>query len=360
MSSISPEFKQIENVEWAEFFIGGEYGLFEVESTSSGIDKNKLNTDVGVTNIPYITRTEFNNGINLFIPINQKDNYSINEGNVITIGLDTQTVFYQPHEFYTGQNIQILRHKNLNKNNALFIIPLIKIQMQKFNWGGNGATLGRLARTKIVLPIDSKGEPDWAFMEQYICNLHNEKKKQYKSFVDNVLMSINYSVVPKLEEKTWEEFEINKLFNTRIGKSIDGNKIDKMSGDIPYITRKEKDNGLDGFINYDTAFLSDEAPVITIGNETAAPFVQKTKFYTGTKVNILKPKKDLNEYVLFFIATSLRQQKVKYNYSYTINSTRLKQQKILLPINEETGEPDFDYMEQYIKNMMLTKYQQYR
>ena len=163
-----------------------------------------------------------------------------------------------------------------------------------------------------------------------------------------------------MEEKTWEEFEINKLFNTRIGKSIDGNKIDKMLGDIPYITRKEKDNGLDGFINYDTAFLSDEAPVITIGNETAAPFVQKTKFYTGTKVNILKPKKDLNEYVLFFIATSIRQQKVKYNYSYTINSTRLKQQKILLPINEETGNPDFDYMEQYIKNIMLTKYKQYR
>lgn len=32
--------------------------------------------------------------------------YKVDEGNVITIGLDTQTVFYQPASFYTGQNIQ--------------------------------------------------------------------------------------------------------------------------------------------------------------------------------------------------------------------------------------------------------------
>ncbi|WP_455676429.1 hypothetical protein [Pseudoscardovia suis] len=33
-------------------------------------------------------------------------------------------------------------------------------------------------------------------------------------------------------------------------------------------------------------------------------------------------------------------------------------QKLMLPITD-SGEPDYEYMEQYSKNMMLRKYQQY-
>ena len=47
--------------------------------------------------------------------------------------------------------------------------------MQKFSWGSNGATLGRLNRTKILLPVNEKGSPDWNFMENYI-----KQKEQIK------------------------------------------------------------------------------------------------------------------------------------------------------------------------------------
>lgn len=176
------EILSIENKEWEEFFIGGENGLFNITSTLSGIDKNKLIfSDNG--QIPYITRTDINNGINLFIPDNQLSKYKKNDGNVITIGLDTQTVFYQAHSFFTGQNIQVMKHNLLNKYNALFLIPLIKIQMEKFNWGGNGATLGRLARTKIMLPINKKNEPDFEYMEQYMKNMTYKKINQYLNYL---------------------------------------------------------------------------------------------------------------------------------------------------------------------------------
>lgn len=181
----SIEYKNIEtleNKEWKEFFISGENGLFSITSTSSGIDKNKLIfSDNG--KIPYITRSDLNNGINLYLENNQIPKYKIDNGNVITIGLDTQTVFYQPYSFFTGQNIQILRHNKLNKYNSLFLIPLIKIQMQKFNWGGNGATLGRLSKTKIMLPVNEKKEPDFEYMEQYMKNLTHNKIKQYLDYL---------------------------------------------------------------------------------------------------------------------------------------------------------------------------------
>lgn len=183
----------LDSVEWGEFFIGGETGLFDVASTSSGIDKNKLNQSGG--NIPYITRSEENNGINLFVSDEQNSKYQKDAGGVITIGLDTQTVFYQPQEFYTGQNIQILKNKKLSKYSSLFIIPLLKIQMEKFNWGGNGATLTRLKRTRIVLPIDLKGKPNWKFMEDYIKQEMKVQSGKVASYYENKLMKLGFELL---------------------------------------------------------------------------------------------------------------------------------------------------------------------
>lgn len=162
----------------------------------------------------------------------------------------------------------------------------------------------------------------------------------------------------ELKGKVWNEFLIEDLFQVKIGKNIDGNKVDKLSGRDPYVTRKESNNGLDGFIDFDNKLLNKDFPVITIGNETAEPFVQVYPFFTGTKVNILIPKIALNYKVLFFIATSLKTHKNKYSYSFTINSTRLRRQKILLPVNYK-GEPDFAFMENYIRSKEKQFLEQY-
>ena len=172
--------------EWKEFFIGGKQGIFDLRASYSGIDKNKLlieQEDI----VPYITRTDINNGISGFVGKKQQTKYCIDEPNVITIGLDTQTVFYQPYKFYTGQNIQVLSNAFLNGKNALFIIQLLKIQLKKFNWGGNGATLGRLKKTKILLPSNSKGEPDYQFMEDYVKEIMHRKRKEYIDYAQKIL-----------------------------------------------------------------------------------------------------------------------------------------------------------------------------
>lgn len=167
------QFLSLPGVEWREFFIGGHKGIFTITATQSGIDKNKLNTEKG--NTPYITRSDNTNGINLFVTQKQNAKYKMDTGNVITIGLDTQTVFYQQIGFFTGQNIQVLKNEQLNKYIALFIIPLLKLQLKKFSWGSTGATLTRLKRTKIMLPVDETGQPNWAYMEQYIQQIEQKK-----------------------------------------------------------------------------------------------------------------------------------------------------------------------------------------
>lgn len=144
---------------------------FEISATGSGIDKNKLITGTG--KMPYITRTDVNNGIDGFIP-EQASRYRIDEGNVITIGLDTQTVFYQPTSFYTGQNIQVIRHPNLDKYNAMFLVVAIKKLVERFSWGSYGATLTRLRKSRIYLPATENGDIDFAYMSSYMRNLENE------------------------------------------------------------------------------------------------------------------------------------------------------------------------------------------
>lgn len=165
-------------MKWKDFYIAGDDGVLNITATKSGIDKNKLNTDCGI--IPYITRTDKNNGIDNFITANQSTKYKQDDGNVITIGLDTQTVFYQPYNFYTGQNIQVLsNNKNLNKYVSLFICVMLQKQLKKFNWGGNGATIGRLKRTKMILPINAFDKPDYGFMQQYAKMLIVQKLLTY-------------------------------------------------------------------------------------------------------------------------------------------------------------------------------------
>lgn len=146
------------------------------------------------------------------------------------------------------------------------------------------------------------------------------------------------------------EFVIGDLFTVEIGKSIDGDKVDKVAGKTPYITRKESNNGLDGFIDYDEGYINAKYPVITIGNETAEPFVQTFSFYTGTKVNILTPKLPQSWQTLLFIAQCLKMHKDKYSYAFTINSTRLKKQVIQLPV-DESGRPDYAFMERFMRGI---------
>lgn len=162
ISNLGGGKSDLANLNWKEFVFGKE---FDISATRSGIDKIKLITGEGRT--PYITRTDVRNGIDSFVPT-QSSKYRMDEGNVITIGLDTQTVFYQPTAFYTGQNIQVIRHPKIDRYNAMFIIVAIKKLVERFSWGSYGATLTRLRKSRIYLPANEKGEIDFEYMSSFM------------------------------------------------------------------------------------------------------------------------------------------------------------------------------------------------
>jgi len=341
---------------WKDFFIGGKEGVFIITSTSSGIDKNKLNMEGSDPLIPYITRSEIENGINLFISNNQNKKYLCDEGNVITIGLDTQTVFYQPYKFFTGQNIQVLRHPKLNSNISLFLIPLLKIQMKKFNWGGNGATLGRLVKTKMMLPVDDKSNPDWAFMDAYIKEKYQNKKIEYQNYAYNIIKKIKYKEILSLEDKKWKAFMLHTICNIESGRDIYENE--RLEGNIPYITSTSVNNGIKYYVSNKNETIESNAISVNRNGSVGYAFFHKYKALYSNDCRKLKLKSNKNEYVALFLTNQIMQQKVKYNYGYKMGTGRLKKQYIMLPINDNK-DPDYEYMEQYIKNLIYKKYKEY-
>ena len=141
-----------------------EKEVFQISATRSSIDKIRLNGQTGI--YPYVSRSALNNGIERFVA--KQTGYDMDDKNVITVGLDTQTTFFQPMEFYTGQNIQVFRNSKMQKYEALMFCVLLQKQMKNFNWGGNGATLGRLRKKSLMVPVTDHDLIDYEYMETYI------------------------------------------------------------------------------------------------------------------------------------------------------------------------------------------------
>lgn len=325
---------------WKEFKVGD---LFDVNVRGRRLVVS--NRQQG--KIPFVTAGESQNGISSFINNEEQMTYS----NAITLDM-FGNAFYQKFDFKCDDNITVLINENVNQYSAFFIVTLLNRLREKYSYG-NQVRPNRLKNDKILLPIDQNGIPDWQFMEDFMRKIEQDKVKTILEYYKNMPKCQWGGVNRKVLLSDWQSFEIEDLFEVKIGKNIDGNKVDRETGKYAYITRKENTNGLDGFIDYDNDFLNLEFPIITIGNETAEPFVQDFPFFTGTKVNILTPKHKVNREILFFIATSLKQHKNKYSYSFTINSTRLKKQKILLPTKNNAI--DWQGMEDFIKQKELEK-----
>ncbi|HCE56022.1 MAG TPA: restriction endonuclease [Lutibacter sp.] len=340
----------LKNKEWKEFVFEQ---MFDIDSTSSGIDRNKLINKKGV--IPYLTRSEKNNGYDSFI-CEQADKYKTDDSNVITIGLDTQTVFYQPNKFYTGQNIQVLKCEKLNKEIAQFLIPLIKRQMGKFNWGGNGATLTRLRRSKLLLPINEKGEPDFEFMEAFMKQKEKEKFDEYKNYISQRIKELkDFETVEPIDEKEWREFFIEDVTEILSGRDIYASE--RIKGDTPYISATANNNGIGYFVCNDNPTKESGCLSVNRNGSVGYSFYHPYEALFSNDCRKLRLKNP-NKHIGIFISQQITRQRGKYGYGYKMGTARLKRQKIILPINEQ-NQPDYEYMENYMKQLEYEKLKGY-
>lgn len=224
--------------------------MFWVLAYKKRFDANKV-TILDSGKYPYIVRMSTNNGRRGFI---EEDTKYLNDGNTLSFGQDTATVFYQENPYFTGDKIKILKPKNKRfcKANAQFFVAAITRAFSRFSWGTSSYSIDIIENQKVKLPVKNN-EIDYDYMESFIAELEAERVAELTAYLkisglDNyVLTDEEEEVISNYDKLDWELFNLEKLF----GKSTRGKRLksaDRISGALPFVTAGEADEGISDFI----------------------------------------------------------------------------------------------------------------
>lgn len=269
-------------------------------------------------------------------------------------------VHIKKNKFTASDHVEKLIPKGkFNKYIALFLTMQInKNNFSKFSYGYKASQI-RLRRSKIMLPTNGNGKPDFEYMEKYILIQEEKKKQEYICYCKNNLKKLGNAIpLYSLAEIEWSPFYIDEIFKIDSGKRLESYNM--TSGKRPFIGATDSGNGITNYISNENDSLDKNVLGVNYnGNGMAISFYHPYEciFSDDVKRFHLKEYPD-NKYVLLFFKAIILQQKPKYNYGYKFNGTRMKRQIIMLPVND-AGNPDYEYMEQYIKNLMIKKYNAY-
>lgn len=136
---------------------------------------NILSRDIvdGSGSTPFVTASGVNNGVVAYI---DASNYNIIKGNCILIGGKTFTLTYQRNDFVSNDshNIVLYRKGVSDEHVLLYIITVLKCSLKrKYNWG-DAVTKDKLLTQTINLPADTKGQPDWDYMRNYVLSVQKQ------------------------------------------------------------------------------------------------------------------------------------------------------------------------------------------
>lgn len=336
---------ELKNNEWREFSV---INLFTIERGKRLTVPNRIKGDT-----PLVTAGFQNEGVADLIGNLEQKTYS----NSITIDM-FGNVFFREYNFKCDDNIHVLKNYSFNRFNGNFITNCIKQTTKDIFSYGKQFRLKTLERLKIFLPIDSNGEPDFEFMETFMRIKEQEKFKEYNLYIKKRIKELKtVKQVKPLEEKLWNEFYLKDIF-TQIQRGKRLKKEDHKKGNQPYVSSTALNNGFDGFIgNNEKVRIFSNCLTIANSGSVGACFYQPTSFVASDHVTQLKNEL-INEYAYKFIATLVKRLGFKYSFNREMNDTRIKREKIMLPINEK-NEPDYEYMENYIKSLELQKIKTY-
>ena len=213
-----------------------------------------------------------------------------------------------------------------------------------------------MIKSKILLPVNEHGDPDYEYMDKYVKNKKEKFISQYRHFVEKQMEGVEYKEIPRLSEKEWKVFILGDILNVAGTKTTAPTDLIEY-GKVPRITCSAINNGLDNFYSNEA---TEKANVLTVDSATiGAIFYQPHSFIATDHVEIIYKENGFDATEALFMKTAIHNSTgEKYQYGYKFSQARIKKQKVLLPVNEH-GDPDYEYMEQYIKNILFKKYNQY-
>ena len=320
--------------------------IFDIVS-GNGFDFNKM-TESEDSNIAYVSRSASFNGVKACVdPVEGVEPF---EKGCITIALGGSigSTFLQSKPFYTGEHMVVLRPKPEFKADMTTPVRLFLAMLIKFECNQRFVAFGRELDThirnhfSIQVPFKNEGI-DWKFLN----SITNDVYKRSITYTNNILHDLS-------SFDNWKFFKLGDIFlRDKKQKGFPRGKVhskdELLDGDdYFYVGAKKKENGLMYRCGYCESQISKGNCILFICNGQGS--VGYTNYmdvdFMASGDIALGYNEHLNKYNALFLVTILDRERFKYSFGRKWGKY-LSDTEILLPAKE--GEPDWDYMEEYIK-----------
>lgn len=292
------------------------------------------------------------NGITKFC--SPREGEQLDKGNCLTVSPVDGSCYYHSCDFLgrggAGSSIIILYPKNfsLNRFTALFISKAISQTTASKYCYGHMASLERIKRDRILLPINDAGNPDFAFMSSFMKSIEKDilgtTIKIFKDRLNQQDTEIGGAII-------WHNFFLRDVFPVlEPGKSKGLNHLAVSEKGISYLGATNLNNGVLGFVTPAKKQIQKGNCIAFIrnGEGSMGYAVYKAEDFIATSDMTLGYNPHLNRYTGTFITTVADRIRGKYNFGYKRNAARLAKEILTLPITPQ-GEIDWTYMESYMR-----------
>lgn len=342
---------KIDTSGWKEFKLTD---IFRMNNTKSIVQKDVV-PDSGT--VPYVTAQAGNNGVMTYIDCPAE---WLDKGDCIMIGGKTLTFSYQAQAFCSNDSHNIALHlkdaEKASEMRYLFLIAALRGSLyQKYSWG-DSISMKTIKNDVFQLPVDASGEPDWAYMDEYMSAVMRESEASLES-----LRQADESK-HALDIAEWQEFVIGNLFEPlESGFVGEGRKIGTATTSpdkehtIPLTAAKNDNNGImywgrpGDYITY-----SNVIAVIRDGAvSTGRVFAQKDETGTYSHSYFIRVKGHTVSFLTNLFLSRVLEAVIypRYTRDDACIWERIVNDTILLPI-DTSGEPDWAYMDEYMRTVM--------
>lgn len=311
--------------------------------------------------VNYIAATNRNNGVLYQLEPSEDLKKKVQAGNCIGFIKDGDGsagyAIYKHEPFASTVNVIYGYADWLNCENGLFFVAAQDMIEDKYSHGYK-RNLQHLRGDKVMLPVDDACNPDYEYMAEYTRQKRGTMLDKYRKYAEARIAELGELVeIPTLDGKEWNHFRMPEIFGLiQRGKRL--KNADHVPGIVPYVSSTANNNGVDDYIEATpgTRAFGDCISLANSGSVGTA-FYEPFEYVASDHVTALKTE-GMSKYVYLFLTSTIEKQGSNFNFNREINDARIKNMQIMLPVTD-SGEPDYAYMEQYAKNMMLRKYQQY-
>lgn len=303
-----------------------------------GIRQTKADRKEG--DIPLLTAGKENQGVAAYIS-NAPSVYT----DAITVDMFGNSFFHKGN--YAGDdNIYFFINDKISDNAKLFIAAILNTDNSKIYAYKEQFRQPQADTLSVSLPATSEGQPDWDYMESYMKAVMEESEKSLENLrkADDTKHLIDVS--------RWGEFRVGDLFDVSRPIARSSQKYEK--GDMAFVASGCFNNGVTDYLEPKDENDYDEGNCLTVSPVDGYTFYQKDRFLgrggAGSSIIILRNNM-LNELRGKYLSTVIRFACKAWDYANMGNKDKLADTMISLPI-DANGEPDWQYMEDYMKVVM--------